>query len=61
MHDDVDGNVFWKDQKERIDGSYLIGRYCCILIVMSRKVALVFGILKSGITNLKKILLGGMK
>ena len=61
MRDDMDGNVFWKDRKERIDGSYLTGRYCCILIVMSQKVALVFGILKSGTTNLKEILLGGMK
>ena len=61
MCDDVDGNVFWKDRKERIDRSYLTGRYCCILIMMSQKVVLVFGILKSGTTNLKEILLGGMK
>ena len=43
----MDGNVFWN---ERIDGSYLSGRYCCILIAKSRKIAPEFRILKSRTT-----------
>ena len=61
VRDDVDDNEFWKDRKERIDGWYVTGRYCCILIAISRKVAPAFGTLKSGTTNLKEILSGGTK
>jgi len=37
--------------KKRMDGSYLSGRYCCILISMIRKVGRAFQALKFGTTN----------